>query len=145
MFFTAGVGRNSNVQVHAFCISVFDFGGPRVRDKQRAARSHLVTGAASARPRLRRSGRQSGIGEPPIVTGFPPGVVSGTIHITDGPAADAQADSTAMFGELDQACDVSYPAVQDLVPEPVPFGFWRANCRSGSSLRCRRSPEDRRD
>ena len=54
------------------------------------------------------------IGEPPIVTGFPPGVVSGTIHIADGPAAAAQANNTAMFGELDQACDVTYPAVQDL-------------------------------
>lgn len=75
-------------------------------------------------------GVSPGIGEPPIVTGFPPGVVSGTIHIADGPAADAQANSTAMFGELDQVCDVSYPGVQDLtLVSPLAPGVY---CAAGS-------------
>jgi hypothetical protein len=56
------------------------------------------------------------IGVGPHVTGFPPGIVSlpGTIHDADAPAAAAQADNTAAFGFLDQPCDVSYPALQNL-------------------------------
>lgn len=77
-------------------------------------------------------GVSPGIGEPPIVTGFPPGVVSGTIHIADGPAAAAQANNTAMFGDLDQVCDVSYPAVQDLtLVSPLVPGVY---CAAGSFM-----------
>ncbi|MCX6027858.1 MAG: ice-binding family protein [Chloroflexi bacterium] len=56
------------------------------------------------------------IGIPPHVTGFPPGIISppGAIHDADAHAAAAQAENTAAFGFLDQPCDVTYPAVQDL-------------------------------
>ena len=56
------------------------------------------------------------IGVPPHITGFPPGIVNppGAIHDADTHAQAAQADNTAVFGLLDQACDVTYPGVQDL-------------------------------
>jgi hypothetical protein len=56
------------------------------------------------------------IGVPPHYTGFPPGVVGppGEIHDADAPAAAAQAGDTTAFALLDQACDITYPGVQDL-------------------------------
>ena len=61
-------------------------------------------------------GVSPGIGVPPHITGFPPGIVNlpGTIHDADGHAQAAQADNTTAFGLLDQICDVTYPGVQDL-------------------------------
>ena len=61
-------------------------------------------------------GVSPGIGQPPLVTGFPPGVVGppGMIHIQDGHAAAAQAANTAAFGQLDQPCDITYSGVKDL-------------------------------
>lgn len=58
------------------------------------------------------------IGVPPHATGFPPGIVGppGVIHDADGNAALAQADNTAAFGSIDQACDTTYAgASKDLV------------------------------
>ncbi len=56
------------------------------------------------------------IGTPPHYTGFPPGIVGppGAIHDMDAEAAAAQADNTTAFAFLDQACDTTYPGVQDL-------------------------------
>jgi hypothetical protein len=61
-------------------------------------------------------GISPGIGVPPHYTGFPPGIVGppGVIHDADADAAAAQADATAAFAFLDQACDTTYPGVQDL-------------------------------
>jgi len=61
-------------------------------------------------------GISPGIGVTPHYTGFPPGIVGppGVIHDADADAAAAQAASTAAFGFLDQACDTTYPGVQDL-------------------------------
>jgi hypothetical protein len=69
------------------------------------------------------------IGDPPHYTGFPPGVVGppGTIHDADANAAAAQADATAAFTFLDQPCDTTYPAVQDLtLVSPLPPGTYCA-------------------
>ena len=56
------------------------------------------------------------IGVLPHVTGFPPGVVTApsAIHDADAHAALAQADNTAAFDALDQACDFTYAGTQDL-------------------------------
>lgn len=61
-------------------------------------------------------GVSPGIGSVPHVSGFPPGIVisPSLIHDADANAAAAQADSTAMFGAIDQGCTVTYPGVKDL-------------------------------
>jgi hypothetical protein len=69
------------------------------------------------------------IGNAPHVTGFPPGIISapGSIHDADTHAADAQADSTALFGAIDQLCDVTYPGAQDLtLVSPLVAGVYCA-------------------
>ncbi|WP_227028096.1 DUF3494 domain-containing protein [Corallococcus soli] len=47
------------------------------------------------------------------ITGFPPGVVIGTIHATDALAAQAQSDTTAAYNNLaGQPCDVTLPSAE---------------------------------
>ena len=49
------------------------------------------------------------------ITGFPPGIVGGTIHSGDAHAANAQLANTAAFNNLAQTCDHRYgPGDQDL-------------------------------
>lgn len=62
-------------------------------------------------------GISPGIGPAPHYTGFPPGIVNlpGTIHDADVDAGLAQADNTAAFGFIDQACTVTYAGTKDLV------------------------------
>lgn len=72
------------------------------------------------------------IGNPPHVTGFPPGIINppGSIHDADTHAQAAQADNTALFGAIDQLCDVTYPGVQDLtLVSPLLPGVY---CAAGS-------------
>jgi len=62
-------------------------------------------------------GVSPGIGEPPHVSGFPPGTVGppGVIHDADSHAAAAQAANTAAYGQLSgQLCDVDYGGVTEL-------------------------------
>lgn len=57
------------------------------------------------------------IGQPPHVSGFPPGTVGppGEIHDADSHAAAAQAANTAAYGQLSgQLCDVDYGGVTEL-------------------------------
>ena len=56
-----------------------------------------------------------GISPAASVTGFPPGIVVGTIHAADALAASAQFDSAAAYGLLSaQACNVTFAAPTDL-------------------------------
>lgn len=49
------------------------------------------------------------------VTGFPPGVVTGVLHVNDGIAATAQANNVTAYGLLAaQACDVSFAGPTDM-------------------------------
>ncbi len=49
------------------------------------------------------------------VTGFPPGVVAGVLHVNDGIAATAQANNVTAYGLLAaQACDVSFAGPTDM-------------------------------
>lgn len=49
------------------------------------------------------------------VTGFPPGVVTGVLHVNDGIAATAQADNVIAYGLLAaQACDVTFAGPTDM-------------------------------
>jgi len=62
-------------------------------------------------------GVSPGIGQPPHVSGFPPGTVGppGVIHDADSHAAAAQAANTAAYGQLSgQLCDVDYGGVTEL-------------------------------
>ena len=70
-----------------------------------------------------------GVSPGSAVTGFPPGVVGppGTLHAADANAAQAQADSTAAFGALDQVCDTTYPGTKDLVGENLVAGVYCAD------------------
>jgi len=70
-----------------------------------------------------------GVSPGSAVTGFPPGVVGppGTLHSADTNAAQAQADSSAAFGSLDQACDTTYPGTKDLVGENLAAGVYCAD------------------
>lgn len=55
-----------------------------------------------------------GVSPGTAVTGFPPGIVNGTIHAADAVAAQAQTDSLAAYNSLaGQACDVDLTG-QDL-------------------------------
>lgn len=45
------------------------------------------------------------------ITGFPPGIVGGELHINDASAIAAQADNLIVFGDLDQPCDQTFGAV----------------------------------
>src|SRR5579862_7345995 len=40
-----------------------------------------------------------GVGPGSAVTGFPPGIVVGTVHVADGPAAAAQGDLTTAYND----------------------------------------------
>jgi hypothetical protein len=57
-----------------------------------------------------------GVSPGTAVTGFPPGIVNGTIHAGDAVAAQAQSDVTVAYNDLaSQACDTTYPTgTQDL-------------------------------
>jgi hypothetical protein len=56
-----------------------------------------------------------GVSPGSAITGFPPGIVGGTIHSGDAHAALAQAASTAAYNNLLQTCDHRYgPGDQDL-------------------------------
>lgn len=70
-----------------------------------------------------------GVSPGSAVTGFPPGVIGppGTLHSADANAAQAQADSTAAFTSLDQACDTTYPGTKDLVGEDLVPGVYCAD------------------
>ena len=67
------------------------------------------------------------IGVPPHYTGFPPGVVTGTIHDADVSAAAAQADNIAAFAFIDQGCDTTYAGVQDLAGFNLVSGVYCAD------------------
>ena len=56
-----------------------------------------------------------GVSPAASVTGFPPGIVVGTIHAANAVAASAQFDSAAAYGLLAaQACDVTFAVPTDL-------------------------------
>lgn len=70
------------------------------------------------------------VGVPPHITGFPPGVITGSFHDADTSAANAQADDTSLFGAIDQGCDTTYGGVQDLtLVSPLVAGTY---CSTGS-------------
>jgi hypothetical protein len=93
-----------------------------------------VTNTVSATTVSGDLGISPSIGVAPHFTHFPPGVVGppGVIHDADGSAAAAQADDTAAFGFLDQACDHVYGGVQDLtLLSPLGPGVY---CSTGSFI-----------
>jgi len=59
-------------------------------------------------------GGDVGVSPGTSITGFPPGVVGGTIHSNDADAIAAQSDDVTTFGTLDQLCDHTYADGQDL-------------------------------
>ncbi len=111
-------------------LSATNGGLPRVSASSRMLDTSPVLGAAASYSVLAGSavtnsgpttmtgnlGISAGIGSPPHFTGFPPGLVisPSLIHDSDTHAQAAQADNTALFGAIDQLCDVTYPGVQDL-------------------------------
>src|ERR1700693_2384935 len=59
------------------------------------------------------------------ITGFPPGIVIGTIHQTDAVAANAKADATTAFGALAaQVCDFGPFGPTDLAGQTLTPGVY---------------------
>lgn len=54
-----------------------------------------------------------GVSPGTAITGFPPGTLTGALHANDAVAQQAQLDSAAAFGALDQPCDATLTG-QDL-------------------------------
>lgn len=77
-----------------------------------------------------------GVSPAASVTGFPPGLVVGTIHQADALAASAQFDSAAAYGLLAaQACDVTFAVPTDLAGRTLAPGVYCfASSASNSGL-----------
>ena len=69
-----------------------------------------------------------GVSPGTAITGFPPGIVNGTIHATDAVATQAQSDVTTAYNELaSQVCDTTYPGAKDLAGEVLLPGVYCAD------------------
>jgi hypothetical protein len=77
-----------------------------------------------------------GVSPAAAVIGFPPGIVTGTIHAADAAAADAQSANTTAYGALaGQACNTTFPAPTDLAGMTlVPGVYCFASSASNTGL-----------
>jgi len=70
-----------------------------------------------------------GVSAGTAITGFPPGSAGGGLHSNDASAIAAQADNLAVFGTLNQTCDVTYGAQDLTLVSPLGPGVY---CSTGA-------------
>ncbi len=64
----------------------------------------------------------------PAITGFPPGIVNGTIHASDAVCLQAQSDLTIAYNDAaGRAPTTTYPGVKDLGGETLTPGVYKAD------------------